>query len=227
MNQDELKLQIGANITLLRKRLGMTQAELAGRLSYSDKAVSKWERGESVPDVITLAHIAEEFGVTVNDLVYGPEALPPAPEHAVEEPVEPEKQEGAAAAIRGAITDAINDRVRHNRKVIQGLVTILVWIVVLAIYVLMDSFELPYTWLIFLIGIPANAITLLSMRCAWRMYSWNLALISIIMWGCLVCLHVITMIFSSVNIWRIYLMGGLGQAAICLWFMLVKAPKEK
>ena len=227
MNQDELKLQIGANITLLRKRLGMTQAELAGRLSYSDKAVSKWERGESVPDVITLAQIAREFGVTVNDLVYGPENLPPAPEPVLPEPEEPPKQETKAAAIRDAITDAINDRVRHNRKVIQGLVSLLVWIVALAIYVLMDSFEVSYIWLIFLIAIPANAITLLSMRSAWRMYSWNMALISIIMWSCILCLHVITLIFSGVNIWKIYLMGALGQAAILLWFRLVKAPKEK
>lgn len=223
MNQDELKLKIGSNITLLRKRLGMTQAELAGRLSYSDKAVSKWERGESVPDVITLAQIAKEFDVTVNDLVYGPENLPHAEEPAMPEPVEPPKQETMTSVIR----DAINDRVRHNRKVIQGLVSILVWIVVLAIYVLMDSFELPYTWLIFLVGIPANAITLLSMRCAWRMYSWNMALISAIMWSCLVCLHVMTLIFCHVNIWRIYLMGILGQAAILLWFKLVKAPKER
>lgn len=221
MNQDELKLKIGGNITLLRKRLGMTQAELAARLSYSDKAVSKWERGESVPDVLTLANIAQEFGVTVNDLVYGPENLPVIPE--APEPEEPPRQETVTTVIR----DVINDRVRHNRKVIQGLVSILVWIVVLAIYVLMDSFQLRYTWIVFLIGVPANAITLLSMRCAWRMYGWNLALISVIMWGCLVCLHVITAIFSGVNIWRIYLMGALGQAAICLWFMLVKAPKEK
>ena len=223
MNQDELKQKIGSNITLLRKRLGMTQADLAGRLSYSDKAVSKWERGESVPDVITLAQIAKEFDVTVNDLVYGPENQLLAEEPALPEPVEPPKQETVTSVIR----DAINDRVRHNRKVIQGLVSILVWIVVLAIYVLMDSFELPYTWLIFLVGIPANAITLLSMRCAWRMYSWNMALISVIVWSCLVCLHVMTLIFCRVNIWRIYLMGILGQAAILLWFKLVKAPKER
>lgn len=226
MNQDELKQSIGINITLLRKRLGMTQAELAGRLSYSDKAVSKWERGESVPDVITLAHIAEEFGVTVNDLVYGPENLPPMPEP-MPEPVEPEKPETVTETIRGVITDAINDRVRHNRKVIQGLVTILVWIVVLAIHVLLDSFGLKYAWLIFLVGLPANAITLLSMRCAWRMYSWNMALISAIMWSSILCLHTVILILSGVNIWRIYLMGILGQIAILLWFKLVKAPKEK
>ena len=47
MNDEKLKKQIGANIVSYRKRLGMTQAKLAENLNYSDKAVSKWERGES------------------------------------------------------------------------------------------------------------------------------------------------------------------------------------
>ena len=47
MNDEKLKKQIGANIASYRKRLRMTQAQLAERLNYSDKAVSKWERGES------------------------------------------------------------------------------------------------------------------------------------------------------------------------------------
>lgn len=45
MEDEKLKLQIGANIAAYRRRAGWTQAGLAGRLNYSDKAVSKWERG--------------------------------------------------------------------------------------------------------------------------------------------------------------------------------------
>lgn len=221
MNHDELKLKIGSNITHYRKALGMTQAELAQKLNYSDKAVSKWERGESIPDVLTLADIAGQFGITVNDLVYGPEAQmdepassEPAPQPEV--PAEPEK----------AVSKKITDRIRHNRKVIQGLVSILVWIVVLAFYVLLDSFDLPYLWLLFLVGIPAHAITLLSLRSAWQMYSWNMVLISIIMWGSIVCLHMVIYLISHINIWRLFLMGVLGQIAIILWFKLIKKPKE-
>ena len=47
----------------------LTQLELAEMLNYSDKAVSKWERGESVPDVITLKKIADLFGVTVDYII--------------------------------------------------------------------------------------------------------------------------------------------------------------
>ena len=76
MDDEKLKNQIGANIAAHRKRAGLTQAGLAEKLNYSDKAVSKWERGESVPDVLTLMAIAQKLGVTVNDLITDPNALP-------------------------------------------------------------------------------------------------------------------------------------------------------
>jgi len=75
MDNEKLKYQIGTNIALYRKQAGLTQAGLAEKLNYSDKAVSKWERGESVPDVLTLAMLADQFEVTVNDLLADPEAL--------------------------------------------------------------------------------------------------------------------------------------------------------
>ena len=76
MNDEKLKHQLGANIVSYRKRIGLTQAGLAEKLNYSDKAVSKWERGESFPDVLTLVQLADLFGITVNDLLLDPNALP-------------------------------------------------------------------------------------------------------------------------------------------------------
>ena len=76
MDSEMLKTQIGRNIAAHRKRCRLTQAELAQRLNYSDKAISKWERGESMPDVTTLVLLAEQFQITVNELVSDPNALP-------------------------------------------------------------------------------------------------------------------------------------------------------
>ena len=64
----ETKDIIAENITGLRKKSGMTQAELANRLDFTDKAVSKWERGLSLPDAPTLKELADLFGVDVNYL---------------------------------------------------------------------------------------------------------------------------------------------------------------
>ena len=68
-NESEFRGIVAANLTMYRKRAGLTQLELAEKLNYSDKAVSKWERGESLPDLYVLQIIADMFGITLNDLV--------------------------------------------------------------------------------------------------------------------------------------------------------------
>ena len=60
---EDLREIIAKNIADLRREQNLTQAELAARLNYSDKAVSKWERGESMPDITVLKEIADLFSV--------------------------------------------------------------------------------------------------------------------------------------------------------------------
>lgn len=66
---DDIKKIIANNIIELRAEAGMKQAELAEKINYSDKSVSKWERGESLPDVYILSQIAELYGVSVSALI--------------------------------------------------------------------------------------------------------------------------------------------------------------
>ncbi|MBX9851750.1 MAG: pentapeptide repeat-containing protein [Cytophagaceae bacterium] len=57
---------IGNKITEARKKINLSQAELAQQVSISSQAVGKWERGESMPDITTLCRLAEIFGVDLN-----------------------------------------------------------------------------------------------------------------------------------------------------------------
>ena len=66
MELNELKLVTASNIIKLRTGIGMTQAELGAKLNYSDKTISKWERGEAIPDAYVLTQMAELFGVSVD-----------------------------------------------------------------------------------------------------------------------------------------------------------------
>ena len=213
MNDDQLKTRIGLNIALQRKKAGLTQAGLAAKLNYSDKAVSKWERGESIPDVVTLVAMAEQFDITVNDLLSDPNALP----------------EGDACNLEKAMTKVSEKALKRkaNKNVILALSSILVWFVALLVYVILSSFELtdPYSWLMFVYAIPINAIVLLSLRSAWRDFRWNKALITIISWGGLLSVHVSLMLFLRVNIWKLFLLGIPGQMAIWLWFRLFSTAK--
>lgn len=215
MDGEKLKYQIGANIATYRKQAGLTQAGLAEKLNYSDKAVSKWERGESVPDVMTLVLLAEQFDVSVNDLLTDPNELPG------ENPGKLEK----------AMTQVSEKALKRkaNKNIILALSSTLVWFVALLVFVVMSSFDVldPYSWLIFFYAVPANAIVLLSLLSAWHDFRWNKLLISAIMWGFLVAIHASLMVIFRYNFWKLYLLGIPGQIAIFLWFRLFRPVREK
>lgn len=77
MNEETLYKNFSKNLASIRKKSGLTQAELAEKLNYSDKSVSKWERGEGIPDLYNTVKIAELFGVTVSDLIESKEIKKP------------------------------------------------------------------------------------------------------------------------------------------------------
>ena len=213
MDTEKLKYIIGKNIAVYRKRCGLTQAGLADKLNYSDKAVSKWERGESTPDIITLAQLAEQFGVTVNELIRDPDALP---EHT-----------GAVQQVMGRVVERTLKR-KAEKNIILGLSSILVWFVALFLYVILSGLELEESWLAFLYAVPANAIVLLSLRSAWRDFRWNRALISAIMWGALLSIYMTLAVLAGIHYWKMFLLGVPGQIAILLWFRLfVPARKQE
>ena len=165
MDLEKLKEQIGTNIAVQRKRVGLTQAGLAEKLNYPDKAVSKWERGESMPDVLTLMQLAQQFEISVNDLLEDPNQLP-----------------GNPGKLEKAMSQVSEKALRRkaNKNVILGLSTTLVWFIALLIFVVISSFNLPFSWIAFFYAVPINAIVLLSLRSAWHDFRWNRVLISII-----------------------------------------------
>lgn len=69
-SQENMKKKtLGMMIASLRKENGMTQFELAEKMGVTDKAVSKWERDLSCPDVNTIPKLAEVFGISVDELM--------------------------------------------------------------------------------------------------------------------------------------------------------------
>ena len=213
MDNEKLKYQIGTNIAMYRKQAGLTQAGLAEKLNYSDKAVSKWERGESVPDVLTLALLAEQFEITVNDLLSDPNELP-----------------GNPTSLEAAMTKVSEKALKRkaNKNIILMLSSLLVWFVALLFYVVLSTFDLtdPYSYVLFPYAIPITAIVLLSLRSAWRDFRWNKALISIIVWGSLFSLHITFYMIWHIHLWKLYLLGIPGQMAILLWFRLFSPAKQ-
>lgn len=208
MDDEKLKKQIGANIAAYRKRNGLTQVGLAEKLNYSDKAVSKWERGESAPDVQTLVQLADLYGITVNDLLVDPNVLP--------------EDTGAVQRVMEIAVEKTLKR-KADKRIILMLSSVLVWFVALFLFVVLSSLEISKSWIAFFYAVPANAIVLLSLRSAWRDFRWNQVLISLIVWGGLLSLYVSLLVFAGINIWKLFLLGIPGQAAILLWFRMFRS----
>ena len=72
---ENLEQIVAQNLIELRKAKGWTQAELAEKINYSDKSVSKWERGETLPDTAILPDLAEVLETTVDNLLCASERM--------------------------------------------------------------------------------------------------------------------------------------------------------
>ena len=201
----DIKSNIARNIQELRKARGMTQLELAERLNYSDKAISKWERGESLPDIIILAEIAELFGVTLDRLVGDEEVCD---QNNIED--NPPKPQKYNHGLRTGIS-------------IQG-----VWLVALIAFVIVslsvknDSFK----WLFFAYSIPISMIIWLVFNSIWFNRHRNYLIISALVWSLIACIH-LTLLLANINVWLIYFLGIPAQIIIIMCSHLRIKPKTE
>lgn len=189
----DVKPIIAKNITALRQNHKMTQIELAEQLNYSDKAVSKWERGESVPDIGVLKAIADLFGVTVDYLLQEEHTEPvPAASHPVAD--------------------------KRAPVVITLLSVLLVWMVATLAYVIitMVNPHLQMRWMPFLCALPVTAVVWLVFNSIWFNQRRNYLIISLLMWACTGML--VTMLFiNHIFVWQWLILAILGQAGIIMW----------
>lgn len=195
----EIKQIIAKNISELRADGKMTQLELAEKLNYSDKAVSKWERGESVPDVITLKAIADMFGVTVDYLLC---------EHDVsEKPV----------ATKHA---------RNNHLLIALISVVGVWLLGTCAYSFGWIFH-THLWMAFVACVPISAIVLLVFNSIWGRRIWNMFIISGLVWSILLSVFLGVSVYTEHNIWIILIIGIPAQIVISLCFGIRSVPSKK
>ena len=192
----ELRDTIAKNICDLRTGAGLTQLSLAEVLNYSDKAVSKWERGESVPDIFMLKRIADYFGVTVDYLLESDHT------ESIEQTIEHHKF------------------VSRNRFIISFLATALVWLIATFAFVTMLIFSPDLAlrpWLMFIYAIPVSATVALVFNSIWGRRKMNYPIISVLVWSLLVAVFMSLLIIFGINIWPVFILGIPGQAIIIIW----------
>ena len=197
----DVKNIVAKNISELRQLNNMTQLELATKLNYSDKAISKWERGESTPDISTLVDIAELFGVTVDYLVSEEH------ENDMEVNLSPKSP-------------------KYNRKAISYVSESVGWIVAVFAFILttLITNKITFQYLYFVYALPVVLIVKLVFNSIWFNPRRNYYIISLLMWSLLAAVH-ISFLYFGFNIALIYLLGVVGQIVIVMWSFISK-PKS-
>ena len=202
---DELKLVVASNLIKLRQKAGMTQAELGEKLNYSDKTVSKWERGESIPDAFNLLRLAEIYGLTVDDLLHDATAM-------WQDPVEQAKAEQRANAptfSSGMVT----------LVAIVGIWTMAV-IMFVVFWLALDSVQ----WLIFASAVPVSLITLLVLNSVWNKGRHNMIIIMLLVAATVALLYLFLLSWQP---WQLFLILIPAELLIFLCFRIRHRDRRK
>ena len=198
MELSELKLATAGNLIKLRTGRGLTQAELGAMLNYSDKTISKWERGEAIPDAYVLTQIAEIFGVTVDALLSPPERwMPP----------EPEREEERSYSVR----------------VILAIAVIGVWTLALSAFVALWLAHI-ICWQIFVVALPVSILTYLVLICVFDRKKYLKYVVAVFVLSLFLMMY---LLFFNANPWQIFLVAGLAEVLVFLSFRVRRQPRRE
>lgn len=190
----ELNEIVAMNLVELRKEHNLTQAELAAKLNYTDKAISKWERAESIPELATLKQLADMFGVTIDYITS-------------EKPKNEKKEYLLPRAIK------------TNRILITAITTSIVFIISTVAFVYAVLYQQKFVWSLFVWSIPASMICLYVFNRMWGKKIYNFYITSIFVWTFLTGLFLETMQY---NTWLIFIVGVPIQIMLVLIAFLKK-----
>lgn len=190
----DIKENLAQNLTRLRKAEGLTQAELATKLNYSDKAVSKWERGESVPDLYVLKQLADFYCVSIDALISEP---------LIKKPL-------------------LTQNKGKRRFIIAMCATGLVWLVAITCFAFINIIiqSIVHTWMAFVYAIPVTMIVLLVLTSVWRKKITAGIITSLLVWSTIVAVYLSLFYLlptPPAQLWTLFLIGIPLQILIIFW----------
>ncbi|MBE5741050.1 MAG: helix-turn-helix transcriptional regulator [Clostridiales bacterium] len=193
---------IGKNLSILRKRNKLTQMELAEKFNYSDKSISKWETGESLPSIEVLYELASFYNVTLDDLTHEDvEFTTPAKPKSDKPP-----------------------KMFPTSLIVTLLSVCAVWLCATVLFVLLKILAHINYYMAFLWALPLSCIVLIVFNSIWGRFRYLFIILSVLVWSLLASIH-IQLLLVGINIWPVYIVGAPLQIAIILWGAMVKKPR--
>ena len=194
----DLRKIIGDNLSELRKRRGLTQFELAEKFNYTDRAVSKWENGDTLPDVEVLYQLCEFYGVTIDYLTH-------------EENAQFKKKD--------------NPLNRTNKIVITALAVSVLWMLATVIFVYFLIRRNTVLWQAFVWAVPLSCLFTVYFNhiyfhrritafCCWSLFTWSLIASAFLSFG-------------DYELWPLFFIGVPAQISMIFWLNIKHIKQEK
>lgn len=196
---EDVKNIVARNIAVYRKRAHLTQTELAQKLNYSDKSISKWERGEGLPDAVILSQMAEIFGVSVSDLMSEHDDSP---------------------------KPNVFYRIKTNKHIMISAISVMgVFFVATLMCVLNLLFGWigVQSWLFYIYALPVSFVVLTVLSCVWFHIPTKCVCVSCLIWSITLTIF---LSFKITNIWSVFLIAIPLQVMTLLGFMLIKFSRK-
>ena len=196
---EELKNIIAENLIDLRKANKLTQLELAEKLNYSDKAISKWERGESLPDIVILKQLADMYGVGIDYIVSAHN----------------EEEKSKYRIPRPEL---------NNKLIITLLAWLSVWILAAILYVNFKIVFDKHYWMIWIWALPASSLVLIVFSGIWGKKSMIIGSVSLLIWTLILSVYLQMLEY---NLWSLFLFGIPAQLATSLSGKITRNKSEE
>ena len=192
MEENRIKSILAEKLTAYRKRSGMTQAELADKLNYSDKSISKWERGDGIPDLLVLCRLAELYDVPLDAFL----------------------REGPL------VRSQAEQRSRHAIITLLSL-GLVVFVSAVAFFVCHVA-QVRVGWLSFIYGVPVGMILLVVFSHIWGNTLHQAISVSLLDWSLCASVYISFRAMSDIpRMEMLFMVAAVFQVLIILWYVLM------
>ena len=198
MEAERIRKIVAARLSAYRKRAGLTQVELAEKVNYSDKSVSKWERGDGLPDLLVLCKLAELYEIPVDEFLHEGPLKRPASEQ------------------------------RRRHWLIFLLSVCLTFLIAGIVFYIFTVLSIPYAWLSFVCAVVVSTILAVIFSHIWAKTLLQCISVSALVWSLAVLIYLLLYLFAaylSGNGLLFSLAGGM-QILVLLWYLLQHYRKK-
>lgn len=198
---EDLKIVFASNLIKLRTGAGLTQAELAEKISYSDKSISKWERGEAIPDAYVLKRLSGLFGVSVDALL--------------------SEEEGWKKA-----GPDLHQKMQYSQRFLILCVIAGIFTLCFLEFVIVWAVAGVFHWLMLYAGIPCSLIVLLVLNTVWYKGRNNMYIVGMLVASVILFVYLLFLMLGK-DLWQILLVIIPAEIVVYLAFHIRRRKKPE